>query len=181
MRRGEVGLDPVLVERRAQNEVPQQQCHGRDRRQQAVIPLGVQVRCIVSADGFYEWEEAGKEKLPWLFSMQQLIDGDRIEPAPMPMAGLYETWRGLVDGIETEILSTTIITTPTNDLVGKIHDRMPVILPEESVEAWLDPKKSATDLKALIQPLPAEMMVAWRVYTKMNKTAYSEPDCVQAV
>ena len=85
-------------------------------------------RCLVVADGFYEWRKAGKGKVPVYISLKS--------KRPFGFAGLYEHWKA-PDG--KEIRTCTIITTDSNDLVRPIHDRMPVILPEDAEDRWLDP------------------------------------------
>ena len=105
-------------------------------------------RCLVLADGFYEWQKAGKDKLPWRFLRQ---DGEAFA-----MAGLWDVWRP-AQGEPVE--SFTIVTTAANDLVRPVHDRMPVIFPdEESASAWLD--RPSADLLA---PCPTFIMDAYRI------------------
>lgn len=105
-------------------------------------------RCLVLADGFYEWQKAGRDKLPWRFLRQ---DGEVFA-----MAGLWDVWRP-AQGEPVE--SFTIVTTAANDLVRPVHDRMPVIFPdEESASAWLD-RPSAE----LLAPCPTFIMDAYRI------------------
>jgi putative SOS response-associated peptidase YedK len=81
---------------------------------------------LVVANGFYEWKATGKKKQPYYF---QLKDGQ-----PFAFAGLWERWQ---KGDEDEILSCTLITTEPNEVVGQVHDRMPVILPASAYDQWL--------------------------------------------
>ena len=134
-------------------------------------------RCIVSADGFIEWEQVGKDKLPWHFSLQHAA---RIEPAPMALAGLYETWKGKVDGMDAEILSTTIITTTANELVGRVHDRMPVIIDEGQWDTWLNPKTTPEQAQEMIKPFPAYAMAERRVSIRVNSTRNDDAECLAA-
>jgi putative SOS response-associated peptidase YedK len=82
-------------------------------------------RCLISADGFYEWQKAGKVKVPYCFTMQ---DGSIFG-----FAGLWDAWR---DGEGREIETCSIITTTPNSLLEGIHDRMPVILPDDGYDLW---------------------------------------------
>ncbi|HEU0069906.1 MAG TPA: SOS response-associated peptidase [Alphaproteobacteria bacterium] len=105
-------------------------------------------RCLVLADGFYEWQKLGKEKLPWRFLRQ---DGEAFA-----MAGLWDVWQP-PQGPALE--SFTIVTTSANDLVAPVHDRMPVIFPdEESAAAWLE--RPVADL---LRPCPTFIMDAYRI------------------
>src|SRR5687768_6935643 len=101
-------------------------------------------RCLVPADGFYEWrkEADGKTKTPMYIRLR--------DKKPFAFAGLWEVWRS-PDG--TSVPSCTLITTSANNLVEGIHDRMPVIIPPEAYERWLDPKeRDAGELKDLLKP-----------------------------
>jgi putative SOS response-associated peptidase YedK len=105
-------------------------------------------RCLVLSDGFYEWQKAGKDKLPWRFLRQ---DGEAFA-----MAGLWDVWQPAAG---PAIESFAVVTTAANDLVRPVHDRMPVIFPdEESADAWL--AKPAADL---LRPCPAFVMDAYRI------------------
>jgi putative SOS response-associated peptidase YedK len=130
-------------------------------------------RCLVLADGFYEWrKEAGsKTKTPmyiWLKSGK-----------PFAFAGLWEPWRSL-DG--QEILSCTIITTTPNALVEKIHNRMPVILDPEAYDLWLDPAEQSPDrLGVWLKSYPDSQMMARAVSTLVNSPQNDSPACIQPV
>jgi putative SOS response-associated peptidase YedK len=121
-------------------------------------------RCLVTADGFYEWRTDGKSKQPYAVA---LADG-----APMALAGLWEGWRA-PDG---SILRTcTIVTTEANEKLAAMHHRMPVILPREAWGRWLgEVPAEAEDLLALLRPCPAEMVVAWPVTPRVNKVAEND-------
>jgi len=105
-------------------------------------------RCLILADGFYEWQTINRKKQPYHFA--------RRDGKPFAFAGLWERW----DKGETPIESCTIITTDANDLVRPLHERMPVILHPQDFERWLDPKEDSGMLQALLQPLPPQMMVS---------------------
>jgi len=105
-------------------------------------------RCLIVADGFYEWQTINRKKQPYHFA--------RRDGKPFAFAGLWERW----DKGESPIESCTIITTDANELVRPLHDRMPVILQPEDFERWLDPKEDSGMLQALLQPLPPQLMVS---------------------
>lgn len=126
-------------------------------------------RCLVPADGFYEWRTEGKKKLPQYFRMQ---DG-----RPFALAGLWEDWR---DPEGAHVLSFTLITTEPNALVAKIHDRMPVILPPDQYDRWLDPGlRDPAAILPLLRPYPAEAMTSWEVSTRVNKAGEDDPSLIE--
>ena len=106
-------------------------------------------RCLIPADGFYEWQKLGKMKKPFQFSLKS---GE-----PFGFAGLYETWVSL----EKELIHTcTIITTEPNELIQPIHDRMPVIVKKELEAFWIDPgNHNQKELLAMLQPCSSEEMM----------------------
>ncbi len=113
-------------------------------------------RCIIPADGFYEWQRNGKERQPWDFHLHERV--------MFGFAGLYDVWR-------TEngwLRSCTILTTAPNELVAQLHDRMPVMLPREAEAAWLDEAAHPQDLVELCTPLPAEAMAGLPVVPLVN-------------
>lgn len=112
-------------------------------------------RCLVPADGFYEWKKAGS-KTPYRIVLK---NGD-----PFAMAGIWEKWVGAGGEI---INSFSIITTVPNKLMAPIHNRMPVILLPEHEKMWLD-DTNETDLQKLLKPYPAELMTAFPVSTLVN-------------
>jgi putative SOS response-associated peptidase YedK len=127
-------------------------------------------RCLIPADGFYEWRKdpGGKSKTPMYV---RLKSGE-----PFAFAGLWEAWRSPDD--ET-ILSCTIITTTPNALVEKIHDRMPVILKPDAAKRWLDPaEQEPVKLMNLLKPYPASQMTAYAVSKLVNKPQVDSPECV---
>jgi putative SOS response-associated peptidase YedK len=127
-------------------------------------------RCLVAADGFFEWQKVGKVKQPFLIRRQ-----DR---KPFAFAGLWSSWRNPEQGQWIE--SFTIVTTDANDLMRPLHDRMPVILDPESFDLWLDPKvEDAARLVPLLVPHPAEGFEAFPVSRVVNSALYDEPDCIQ--
>jgi putative SOS response-associated peptidase YedK len=127
-----------------------------------------QRRCLVLADGFYEWQKQGSKKQPYYF---QLRTG-----GPFAFAGLWEHWQGGEEIIE----SCTLLTTEANDVVRPVHDRMPVILAPDAYEQWLDPRVQKPDLQqALLRPYPGEAMTAYPVGTRVNNPRNDDRVCVQ--
>jgi putative SOS response-associated peptidase YedK len=108
-------------------------------------------RCLVPADGFYEWEHVGKEKLPWQFRMK---DGK-----PFAFAGVWESWKNPTGDL---IDSVAILTTLPNRICQPIHDRMPVMLARDAHQRWLS-EMDAAGLTDLFTPFDAELMVSERV------------------
>ena len=124
-------------------------------------------RCVVPASGFYEWETRGGRKLPWYFTPR---DGQCLA-----LAGLWE------EGGEAAPPTFTLITTEACAEVARIHDRMPVALPPEAAEAWLDPDQPAPALLPLLRPLPAGVLTATRVSPRVNQVRHEGPDCLLPV
>lgn len=125
-------------------------------------------RCLILADGFYEWKKDGKNKTPMYI---QLNDG-----TPFAFAGLWETWKGPDD---TLIKSCTIITTDANALLKEIHDRMPVILPDKAWPLWLTPEElPAEKTLPLLKPFAASRMKAVAVSALVNNPRFDSPECV---
>lgn len=129
-------------------------------------------RCLVVADGFYEWARAGTAKQPWYF---RLRSGESFA-----FAGLWDRWVSTETGEVVD--SCTILTTSANDLVRPVHERMPVILPPERYDLWLDPEVEDTSmLEPLLAPYPAREMAAHPVSTRVNNPRNDEPACVEPV
>jgi putative SOS response-associated peptidase YedK len=133
-------------------------------------------RCLIVADGFYEWRKigAGKKsgpgKQPYYI---HLADG-----RPFAFAGLWEHWRRG----ELTINSCTIITTEAYELLAGFHDRMPVILPPRDYDLWLDPTVTdSASVLPLIAQYPAEEMALEPVSTRVNSPKHDAPDCLQSV
>ncbi len=126
-------------------------------------------RCLVVADGFYEWQKAGKRKAPHLVRMRD----DR----PFAFAGLWDLWEGPDHSV---VESCTLLTTEANDVVRPIHDRMPVILAPADYDRWLDPAIGGPEeLAALLRPYPVDEMMAYPVSPLVNSPANDEPGCVE--
>lgn len=125
-------------------------------------------RCLVPADGFYEWQRLERRKQPFYICMR---DG-----LPFAFAGLWEHWEGPEGKV---IESCTLITTEPNDLVRPVHDRMPVILDPADYELWLDPAVREPEmLQPLLRPYDAAKMVTYPVSTLVNNPANDDPECI---
>jgi putative SOS response-associated peptidase YedK len=128
-------------------------------------------RCLILADGFYEWKKipGEKTKLPTFIRMQN--------GKPFAFAGLWEEWNA-PDG--SQILSATIITTSPNELMAPIHNRMPVILPREAYQQWLKPGEANTqELNPLLRPFDASLMDAYPVSRMVNNPRNDSPNNIQ--
>jgi putative SOS response-associated peptidase YedK len=123
-------------------------------------------RCLILADGFYEWKKQGKAKQPYFIH--------RPDDQPFAFAGLWEWWKG--NGLE--IASCTIITTAANAMMRPLHDRMPVILDEQDHARWLDATQEADDL---LRPAPEELLEAYPVSTKVNSPANEGAELIQPI
>ena len=126
-------------------------------------------RCLIPADGFYEWKKTGQAKQPYLI---ELVDGGLFG-----FAGLWESWQP--EGGPT-IESCTIITTAANDLIHELHERMPVILSPGDYEAWLDPENSDCDgLRKLLDAYPGNQMRTTPVRPFVNNVRNQGPECAE--
>jgi putative SOS response-associated peptidase YedK len=127
-------------------------------------------RCLVLADGFYEWKKSGKAKQPYFIQM--------ADERPFVFAGLWERWTKSQPAIE----SCSIITTTPNALVADIHDRMPAILTETAATLWLDQNvKDTGPLTPLLVPYPANEMVTYPVSPFVNSPQHDSADCIQPI
>ena len=124
-------------------------------------------RCLVPADGFFEWEKKEKRKQPHHF---RLSDGSLFA-----FAGLWDRFKQEDDVID----SYTILTCAANDLVGRIHERMPVILPRNNYGLWLDPEAPAEALRSLLTPFDAARMASFPVNLVVNSPANDSEECVR--
>ena len=127
-------------------------------------------RCLVLADGFYEWQKSskdGRQKVPYRFTLK--------DEKPFAFAGLWELWRS---GKDEEVVSCTIITCAANAVVSAIHNRMPVILDKDTCWRWLE-LQSMDALTGLLQPYPAEKMRAYPVSTRLNNPNEDDPQLIQ--
>jgi putative SOS response-associated peptidase YedK len=124
-------------------------------------------RCLIVADGFYEWQKTGGRKQPCFIGFR---DG-----RPFGFAGLWERWHG--EG-EAAVESCSIVTTEANELLAPIHDRMPVIIDPKQFALWLDPSVTDTSrVGELLRPYPSEAMEAYPVSLLVNNPANDAPAC----
>ncbi|MCX6138999.1 MAG: SOS response-associated peptidase [Ignavibacteriales bacterium] len=125
-------------------------------------------RCLIPADGFYEWKRDAGTKTPMFIH--------RRDEAIFMMAGVYSIWKSETGD---ERPSFSIITTDANEVMRGIHHRMPVILSEPEFDQWLDRSNNDVDsLRMLLQPAPSEGMQTYPVTSRVNNSRYQEPDCV---
>ncbi|HKK07671.1 MAG TPA: SOS response-associated peptidase, partial [Gemmatimonadota bacterium] len=124
-------------------------------------------RCLVPADGFYEWKKTGSGKQPWLVRRRD----DRL----FAFAGLWDRWeRG-----DRRVDSATILTTSPSELLAFLHDRMPVILPEARWSAWMDPDLPAAEAEDLLVPYGGDDLEAYEVSRHVNSPTHDDPACVR--
>jgi len=128
-------------------------------------------RCLVLADGFFEWRKEGKEKIPTYIFLKSR--------EPFAFAGLWETWKSPEDKV---IKSCTIVTTEPNPFMEHIHNRMPVMLSEEAEALWLDPlTEDPAVLKPLLVPYPPELMDSYQVSTTVNSPKNEGSEIIEPV
>jgi len=126
-------------------------------------------RCLVPADGFYEWRKLPGGRHPVRF----VVKGEEL----FGFAGLWDSWRDRKSG--RELRTFTIITTTPNELVAPVHDRMPALLVEEAEDVWLDPAVEDPDrLLPLLAPYPAERMAAYDVSPLLNSPENDGPEVI---
>jgi putative SOS response-associated peptidase YedK len=146
-------------------------------------------RCLVPADGFYEWEVVAPPSTPKGRPKKQPVFIQRRDGEPMAFAGLVEVWK-VPDGFEPMpegvddgwLISCAIVTTEPNALLAPIHDRMPVVLPEDAWERWLDPEARDPDaLLSVLRPAPDDMLELWPVSTEVNSADNNRPELVKPI
>lgn len=127
-------------------------------------------RCLVVADGFYEWRRRGGRSQPFLFS--------RPSGAPFAMAGLWDRWqRG-----ERRLETYTVVTTDANREVGAVHDRMPLVLSARDWPIWLDPDNPGdAKVRTLLRPAPDGSLAGRPVSPLVDNPANDSPRCIEAV
>jgi putative SOS response-associated peptidase YedK len=128
-----------------------------------------QRRCLVVADGFYEWRGSGKARQPYFFRMRD----DR----PLGFAGLWESWEG---ADHRAIESCTILTTAANDLVRPVHERMPVIVAPADYARWLEPAFQPEPLLELLRPYASDAISASAVSPWVNSPTHDDPRCIES-
>jgi putative SOS response-associated peptidase YedK len=129
-------------------------------------------RCLVVADGFYEWKGTGKSKQPYFF----YVGNSGEQRHPFAFAGLWEHWRS-PEG--DTVNSCTILTTEANNVLRPVHDRMPVILHPENYDQWLDPDfQKPEPLQSLLRPYDTDPMGSHAVSTIVNSPKNDTPQCI---
>jgi putative SOS response-associated peptidase YedK len=124
-------------------------------------------RCLISADGFYEWRRDGKTKQPFCFEVN--------EGQLFAFAGLWDRWK---DPSGNWIKTCSILTTTPNAVTASVHDRMPVILDPDSYDLWLDPGMTKVEaVSDLLKPCDAERMRCYPVSTRINRVANDDEEC----
>ncbi len=123
-------------------------------------------RCVILADGFYEWQTRAAAKQPWFIA--------GAESRPLAMAGLWERWeRG-----EAPLETCTIITTTANERLAELHDRMPVILAPLQLDAWFE-EQDPDRLEAMLQPCPDDWLRCWPVSRRVNNPRNEGPELIR--
>ena len=126
-------------------------------------------RCLIVADGFYEWQRDGRRRQPYFIAMRD----DR----PFGFAGLWEAWEG---PDHSALESCTILTVDANELVRPIHDRMPLVIDRGDYDRWLDPAIGDPGvLQPLLRPYPSDRMMARAVGTWVNSPGNDGPRCIE--
>lgn len=128
-------------------------------------------RCLVPADGFFEWQKTPSGKQPWYI---HAASGE-----PLAFAGLWELWDPPDGG--PPLASYTILTTGGNELMRPLHDRMPVMLDSAGRDAWLAPATPLAELQALLVPPPEDYLEAWPVSRRVNSPFNEDPSLVTPV
>ena len=129
-----------------------------------------QRRCLIVADGFYEWQKRERRKQPYYIHLS--------DKRPFAFAGLWERWEGDADTGVVE--SCTIVTTDANELTAPLHARMPVILKPRDYAVWLDAGTPNVDvLQSLLRPYPLDQMSVYPIGTRVNSPSNDDPDCIR--
>jgi putative SOS response-associated peptidase YedK len=127
-------------------------------------------RCLVLADGWYEWQVAPGGKQPWFIRMR--------DARPMAFAGLWERWKDPANGATLE--SCTIVTTDAAESIRRIHDRMPVVLAQSDWDRWMDTAFSDTDkLSELLRPFEPKALQSWPVSRQVNAPKNQGPELIE--
>jgi putative SOS response-associated peptidase YedK len=128
-------------------------------------------RCLVPADGYYEWKKEGSRKIPYLIQTS--------DEKPFAMAGLWESWRPK-DASAKPLETFTVITTTANEATSFVHDRMPVILDQDQYLTWLDEAfDDVESLKSMLGPYASERVALRPVSTYVNSVRHDDPRCVE--
>jgi putative SOS response-associated peptidase YedK len=127
-------------------------------------------RCLMIADGYFEWLRQGKSKKPYLHE----VDGGK----PFAFAAVWEAWRGPEGDADAPLETCAMITCDANELAAQVHDRMPVILDAADYDAWLAPDTDAEELLRLLEPFDSARLNARPVSTTVNNARNEGPECI---
>jgi putative SOS response-associated peptidase YedK len=128
-------------------------------------------RCLIPADGFYEWLRTGKAKQPYCFEVN---DGELFA-----FAGLWDRWK---DPSGNWIKSCSILTTTPNAVTAQVHDRMPAILDPDTYGLWLDPGMTNVEgVSEMLKPYDARQMRCYPVSTRVNNVGNDDEECCRSV
>lgn len=127
-------------------------------------------RCLVISDGFYEWKKTAGLKQPYRITLK--------DEELYSYAGLWDKWNSPDRSI---INSFTIITTEANELIGQIHDRMPVILNKDDESKWLNTNEDIKQITSLLKPYPENLMKMYPVSALVNSTYNNSPDLIKGI
>ena len=122
-------------------------------------------RCLIVADGFYEWKAAGAEKQPYFIRLRSR--------APMALAGLWDAWKA-PDG--KTLHTAAVVTVAASEGFAELHERMPAIVAEKHWDGWLDPATDITTVPAMLRGVAADQLVWWPVSKKVNDPALDSPE-----
>ncbi|MCB0264349.1 MAG: SOS response-associated peptidase [Calditrichaeota bacterium] len=126
-------------------------------------------RCIFPANNFFEWAKVGGQKMPYKF--------ERSDGKLLNIGGIFSIWR---DEQQRDIFSASMITVDANPVVGEVHGRMPLILPEQDVRSWLDINRTdAAELRAAIRTFPGDRMTAAAVSQSVNNIKNDSPEMIE--
>jgi putative SOS response-associated peptidase YedK len=126
-------------------------------------------RCLIPANGFFEWKRRGREKQPFYFQLS--------DESAFAFAGIWDTWSNRGD----VVTSCAILTTAANELVRELHDRMPAMLKPDAYDVWIDPKTDAAVLEKLLTPFPASKMSSHPVSRAVNVPENDRADLIERV
>jgi putative SOS response-associated peptidase YedK len=128
-------------------------------------------RCLVVADGFYEWKKVGDERQPYYVRLRSR--------RPFAFAGLWDRWKPKDGG--PPLTTCAIVTCPANGLMVPVHDRMPVIVPADARDLWLARETPAADLGAMLRPYPDDEMEIYPVSKRVSSVKNDDAECIRRV
>lgn len=128
-------------------------------------------RCVIPADGFFEWKKAGASKIPYYFH--------KPDHGPFLFAGLWDSWIG--GGNVEPVHTFTILTCTPNAVVAHVHDRMPVILDWEHAKTWLQTDQNPMRLQSMLKPAKDDFLTKYPVSSKVNSPTNNSAECIQPI